>query len=226
MKDHNAHLFAHIWQWKLHIVPSSTTQITLSSFGNDSPLSQTLRLATIQIQTLTGDLIPISVLIVLKIATPIQNSCQIDLDNLPYLRGLNLRTRNRWWWISSFYLNWSWSLLVTCRGPQYQREWSYSTTIPTQVPSIWTLIITSYPIAYIYPNSTYNYSWGYWPATTVVNRSCWYRPSSNFLKSYQSSSISQLPNGTYTAKFPWKDDKSHLTSNYSIIEELQTYSTG
>jgi len=75
---------------KLHIVPSTTAQIALSSLGNDSPSFQTLGLATIQIQVLTGDLIPVSVLIVPKIATPIQNSCQINLDNLLYLRGLKL----------------------------------------------------------------------------------------------------------------------------------------
>jgi len=40
-------------------------------------------------------------------------------------------------------------------------------------------------------------------------------PSSNFLKCYQSSNISQLLDGTYTAKFPWKDDKPHLPSNYN-----------
>jgi len=85
MKEHSAHLFAH----KLHVIPSTTTQVALSSFGNDSPSLQTLEVASIQIQTLT-DLVPISVLIALKIGTPIQNSCQVELDNIPHLKGLKL----------------------------------------------------------------------------------------------------------------------------------------
>ena len=75
---------------KLHVVPSTTTQVALSSFGNDSPSFQTLGVATIQVQTLDGDLVPISVLIVPKIATPIQNSCRIEMENMPHLEGLKL----------------------------------------------------------------------------------------------------------------------------------------
>ena len=71
-------------------MPSTTTQVALSSFGNESPSFQTLEVATIQIQTLTGDLVPVSVLIVPKIATPIQNSCRVDLDSIPHLKGLKL----------------------------------------------------------------------------------------------------------------------------------------
>ena len=41
---------------------------------------------------------------------------------------------------------------------------------------------------------------------------------SSFLRSYQSNNIYQLPDGTYTAKFPWKDDKPHLPSNYNICK--------
>ena len=39
---------------------------------------------------LDGDLVPISVLIVPKIATPIQNSCRIEMENMPHLEGLKL----------------------------------------------------------------------------------------------------------------------------------------
>lgn len=40
-------------------------------------------------QTLNGDL-SISVLIVPNIATPIQNSCRVELDKVPHLKGLKL----------------------------------------------------------------------------------------------------------------------------------------
>ena len=71
-------------------MPSTTTQVALSSFGNDSPSFQTLGVATIHVQTLNEELIPISVLIVPKIATPIQNSCHLEMENMPHLEGLKL----------------------------------------------------------------------------------------------------------------------------------------
>ena len=37
-----------------------------------------------------------------------------------------------------------------------------------------------------------------------------------FLHLYQSASILQMPDGTYIAKFPWKEDKPHLPSNLAI----------
>ena len=44
------------------------------------------------------------------------------------------------------------------------------------------------------------------------------KSSSTFLNTYQASSISQLPNGTYMycAKFPWKEDKPYLPSNFNL----------
>ena len=46
--------------------------------------------ATVQIKTLEGELIPISVLIVPTISTSIHNSCHLPLDTLPHLNGLKL----------------------------------------------------------------------------------------------------------------------------------------
>ena len=39
-----------------------------------------------------------------------------------------------------------------------------------------------------------------------------------FLRMYQKSSIQQLPNGIYSAKFPWKEDKPHLPTNFAICQ--------
>ena len=36
------------------------------------------------------------------------------------------------------------------------------------------------------------------------------------LHAYQSNHIIQIPDGTYMAKFPWKEDKPHLPSNIAI----------
>ena len=75
---------------ELQVKPTSKTQVALSSFGAESQTFQTLGVATVQVETLTGELIPISVLIVPAIATPIYNSCHLPLDALPHLKGLKL----------------------------------------------------------------------------------------------------------------------------------------
>ena len=75
---------------KLQPIPDTTTQVALSSFGANSPSLQTLEVTTIQIQALNGNRISVSVLVVPHIATPLQNSCTLELDKLPHLRGLKL----------------------------------------------------------------------------------------------------------------------------------------
>ena len=75
---------------ELQITPSSTTQVALSSFGVESQSFQTMDVATVQIETLEGERIPISVLIVPTISTPIHISCHLPLDTLPHLKGLKL----------------------------------------------------------------------------------------------------------------------------------------
>ena len=75
---------------RLQLAPNTSTQVALSSFGADMPSLQTLGITTIKIQTLTGDYILVSVLVVPNIATPIQNSCRIELNKMPHLKGLKL----------------------------------------------------------------------------------------------------------------------------------------
>ena len=75
---------------ELQISPTTSEQVALSSFGDRSQSYQKLGVATIQVQTNVGKIIPITVLIVPSIAIPIQNSFCVALDNVPHLRGLDL----------------------------------------------------------------------------------------------------------------------------------------
>ena len=77
---------------ELQVKPTSSTQVALSSFGAESQSLQTLDVATVQVETLAGELISISVLIVPTIATPISNSYHLALNTLPHLKGLKLST--------------------------------------------------------------------------------------------------------------------------------------
>ena len=51
---------------------------------------QELGTVTVEIETIAGDHIPISVLVIPSIAAPIQSSINTSVRNMPYLQGLNL----------------------------------------------------------------------------------------------------------------------------------------
>ena len=71
---------------ELGISPTSTTDI---SFGSTSRLHQKLGVTTVEIETITGELISISVLIVPTIAAPIQNAVPMSVSTIPRLSGLS-----------------------------------------------------------------------------------------------------------------------------------------
>ena len=51
---------------------------------------QELGVVTGEIEKITGDRIPISILVIPSIAAPIQSSINTSVKNMPYLQGLNL----------------------------------------------------------------------------------------------------------------------------------------
>ena len=75
---------------ELGIQPTSTQGMALASFGTTIASYQELGVATVKIETISGEVIPISVLIIPSIAASIQSSINSSVRNLPYLRGLKL----------------------------------------------------------------------------------------------------------------------------------------
>ena len=75
---------------ELGIPLTSKTDISLALFGNASITRQKLGVVTVEIQTLSGELIPISVLVVPTIVAPIQNIVPLSVNSMPYLQGLKL----------------------------------------------------------------------------------------------------------------------------------------
>lgn len=75
---------------ELGISPTSTTDISLASFYTASRIHEKLGVTTVEIETITGELIPISALIVPMIAAPIQNAAPISVSIMPHLQGLKL----------------------------------------------------------------------------------------------------------------------------------------
>ena len=75
---------------ELAVEPYRSENINLSSFGSDKPLHKRMDSVLIHIRTMTGDLVPLSALVVPNIATPIANPLNTSTLHLPYLKGLSL----------------------------------------------------------------------------------------------------------------------------------------
>ena len=75
---------------ELQVIPTSTADMAVASFGTTSTTHQKLGVATVEFETESGELIPISVLIVPSIAAPIQNSVSNTVCSMSHLRDLKL----------------------------------------------------------------------------------------------------------------------------------------
>ena len=74
----------------LRISPHTTENVSISAFGDELSSSTQLSVATINVVTLGGEQMPISVLVVPVIAAPLHNTYHNHLTHLKYLQGLRL----------------------------------------------------------------------------------------------------------------------------------------
>ena len=210
---------------ELQVKPTSSTQVALSSFGAESQSLQTLDVATVQVETLAGELIPISVLIVPTIATPISNSYHLALNTLPHLKGLKLATPitiNKEFTISiligtDHYWSFVQDRIIRGDGPTAQQS-KLGYLLSGPMPQVATQLSTSIllQLTTIADHNQEPNLEQLWSVEAIGT--CPQQSSSSFLSTYQASSISQSPNGTYCVKFPWKDDKPYLPSNFNICQ--------
>ena len=75
---------------KLGLNPTTTQGMVLAAFGSSTASYQDLDIATVEVETVTGERIAMSVLAIPSIAAPIQSSVNLSVRNTLYLRGLNL----------------------------------------------------------------------------------------------------------------------------------------
>ena len=74
----------------LKLLPCQNESISLASFGADASIPQCLDVTTVNIVSHIGEMIPLSVLVVPKIAAPLHCITSSKLRKLPYLRNLTL----------------------------------------------------------------------------------------------------------------------------------------
>ena len=209
---------------QLGLETSAREDVHLSAFGGQASAVGHLPLATINVVTTSGETIPLHVLVVEKIAAPLQTHMHQGVEDLPYLRGLKLAhpiTSDEIFEVSLLSgADHYWDLVedhvIRGRGPTavasklgylLSRPLQTSSSLPsnTVVNLLQTMSSTkedkldlekfwSLEAMGISPHSEKN-------------------DHEVFLEYYINTSITRNQDGSYNAKFPWKDDALTLPTN-------------
>jgi len=212
---------------ELGIPPSSTTDISLASFGNAARTQQRLGIVTVLVETLSGELIPVQVLIVPTIAASIQNAAPLSVSSMPHLKGLTLAhpvTSNKSFTISlllgtDFYWKFVLDRIVRGNGPVAQESklgYLLSGPLPCSLSESATSILLQMSSTVTPEEPNFEKFWSIESIGIIPNQTS---TELSFLRNYQRSSITQTPEGVYMARFPWKEDKPYLPSNYNICKK-------
>ena len=208
---------------KLNLKPTTTQGMALASFGSTTTSYQELGAVTVKIETITGDHIPISVLVIPSIAAPIQSSINTSVRNMPYLQGLNLAnpvTFEHKFEISiligtDYYWSFIQDHIVRGEGPTAQQSklgYLLSGPVPSSLDYASSSILLQLTTTATPHEPDLEQFWSIEAIGTTVNKST----DPSFLKTYQETCIHQSPAGMYVAKFPWKESRPCLPSNYEI----------
>jgi hypothetical protein len=213
---------------QLGVLPSQTEEISLSAFGAETSARRHLPLTTVRIITRTGQQLPLQVLVVDEIATPLQIPLREHMSDMPHLKNLTLAhpiTAEEHFRISLLIgADYYWDIVEdeVIRGPgptAVASKLGYLLSGPLRTPSkpSNTLVnllqtITSTKGTELDLERFWSLeSMGITPPTTTGKQH-------DFLRNYIHYSISRNTNGSYTAKFPWKDDTPTLPDNYLAFE--------
>ena len=175
------------------------------------------------IQTLNNGHIPISVLIVPKVAAPIHNSIHAYLNKLPYLQELPLAhpvTSDENFHISiligaDYYWQIMQDRIVRNDGlTAVESRLGYLLSGPLPFPQlVYTTSSQVLTFSCITEDTDCDYFWRVESmGTTPVKENT----DTGFLQQYLDNNITLQPNGTYCLKFPWKTGHPVLPSNYTI----------
>ena len=209
---------------EMGLQPYKTDKVFLSAFGAHSPSISTLDVAQIHLITSSGEQLPLSVLIVQTIASPIQSIVESDISQLSYLRGIPLAhpvTTEQQFQISlligaDYYWNIIENHVIRGNGPTAVKSkigYLLSGPMPMMSDSSSAIFHTSV-------SDTADYDLRrFWMIESTGTSTTSDNPNTNsILQSYIKSHISRLPDGSYTAKFPWKPDHPPLPTNYALCE--------
>ena len=158
------------------------------------------------------------------IATPIQSIVESDVSQLSYLRGIPLAhpvTTEQQFQISlligaEYYWNIIENHVIRGNGPTAVKSkigYLLSGPMPIMSDSSSAIFHTS-----VLDTADYDLQ-RFWMIESTGTSTTSDKSNSNYiLHSYVKSHISRLPDGSYTARFPWKPDHPPLPTNYALCE--------
>ena len=211
----------------LALKPYQHEDINISSFGANCNLNRQLGAATINLLTSDGQAIPLSVLVVPRIATPLQNTASISVACLPHLQNLQLAHP------LSAEQEFEVSLLVGAdhywdivgdhivRGVQggptaVASKLGYLLSGPVQLTNPRQLS-TSTMMMTITQSSEFDLE-RFWDLESVGVSINDISAEEDVLQHYISSCVTRDPDGAYVARFPWRPNPPTLPSNFVIAE--------
>ena len=219
---------SHALATKLGLCPTSKETINLSAFGASTSTKRNLDVATIHVETQSSGRIPVQVLIVPKIATPIHIKVRTHITDIPYLRHLKLAhpvTSDENFEISlligvDHYWDFVEDHIIRGNGPTaMQSKLGYLLSGPIKSPRSDTTPtnILNVMISHYDEDKQLEKFWSL--ESLGITSPTSNNDESNLPREYQQSAISREDDGSYTAKFPWKDDHPSLPSNFSVCQQ-------
>lgn len=212
---------------QLQLNPTRKDTIGLSAFGATTPAIRQLDVVTVELVTETNETIALDVLVVPKIATPLQNHLPSVMPNLHYLAGLKLAhplTSDTHFEISLLIgADYYWQLIqdeiVRGEGPvAVKSKLGYllsgpvpSNSSPTSSTSILNVMIS-------HKNDELDIE-RFWTLESLgIESPTLHHERKDPLSDYQNTLITREEDGGYVAAFPWKNEHPPLPSNFNVCE--------
>ena len=204
---------------------AESESIALSAFGAHSSFNRQLPMAYINIVATDGEHIPVRVLVIDQITTPLQNRFRQQVQTIPHLKGLQLAhpvTSDENFEISLLIgADQYWDIVkdtvIRGQGPTavesklgYLISGPLQTNCVNRIDTVVNLLQTLSSTTAVVHDLEHFWSLesiGISPPTEMDDQE-------SFLQHFQRSSITRMSDGSYSAKFPWKEDCPTLPSNY------------
>ena len=209
----------------LSLKPYKREYISLATFGVSQPHQKSMAVATVYIKSQSEDLIQISLLIVPTIAVPLKISVTSRVRTLPHLQGLQLahpvNTDGHFNISLLIRSNLYWDIvedhIIQGNGPTATNsKIGYLLSGPISHTQSLNVVTSSLHVST--QDSEPCDIQQFWDiettVTTVENNS-----DKHFLEEYSQHSITCLPDGSYCAKFPWKENHPQLPTNSAICRK-------
>ncbi|XP_065883974.1 uncharacterized protein [Dysidea avara] len=211
----------------LELTPYRFENISLSSFGANKPLHKQMNTVSIRIRTPTGEMVPLSALVVPTIATPISNPLHTDVLQLPHLKGLPLAhpvTAAENFEISLLIgADHYWDLvgdhIVRGAGPTaMSSKLGYLLSGLALLPRPPSASVNSLHVITGHHQEECDLLRFWQIEDTAITQTEPDQSDARFLQSYFVSHISRLTDGTYCAGFPWRGEHPPLPDNLEVCQ--------